>query len=228
MLAQALHWLGFGLCHQLPERSFFGGGLQVPVCARDTGIYVGFVLSLAVIALLDRGRRRSELPSWPVLVLGGAMVLIMVWDGVTSYTGLRTTTNDIRLITGLLTGWALPLLVAPLVNSQLWTLNSGERVLSGWRDVAGWLVPLPVAFVLVRSVFPRLGVAYPVIVAVCIIATFVSVNLIIATLVPRLERRATSLISAWPALLVGLALTVAEVGGTAWLRAWLQSLVPLR
>ena len=228
MLAQALHWLGFGLCHQLPERSFFGGGLQIPVCARDTGMYVGFVLSLAVTALLDRGRRRSDLPAWPVLVLGGVMVAIMAWDGVAYYAGLRTTTNDLRLATGLLTGWALPLIVAPLVNSQLWESSSSGRVLDGWREVGAWLLPLPAAFVLVRWVLPLAGVAYPMLVAGCVVATFVSVNLIIATLVPRLERRAVSLLSAWPALLVGLALSAIEIGGTAWLRAWLQSLAVLR
>ena len=156
------------------------------------------------------------------------MVAIMGWDGVTSYAGLRTTTNDIRLATGLLTGWALPLIVSPLVNSQMWTSSSNERVLDGWRDAAAWLLPLPVAFALVRWVMPLTGVLYPVVVAVCVIATFVSVNLVIATLIPRLERRAVSWIAAWPALLVGLALSVAEIGGTAWLRAWLQSLVPLR
>jgi len=228
MIAQALHWLGYGLCHQLPERSFFGGGLQLPVCARDTGIYLGFVLSLLVMALIDRGRRRSDLPGWPVMVLGGAMVAIMAWDGITSYAGLRSTTNDIRLVTGLLTGWALPLIVTPLVNSQLWTSSSAGRVLVGWREVGAWLSPLPLAFVAVRWGLPWLGPIYPVLVGISIIVTFIAVNLIIVTLTPRLERRAASLLAAWPAILAALVLTAMEVGGTAWLRAWLQSLVALR
>ena len=45
MLAAFLHWLGLRPVPPAPERSFFGGGVQVPVCARDTGIYIGFVLS---------------------------------------------------------------------------------------------------------------------------------------------------------------------------------------
>lgn len=228
MLATALRWLGFGLCHQLPERSFFGGGFQVPVCARDTGIYVGFVLSLAVMALLDRGRRRSELPSWTLLVLGGALVAVMAWDGITSYAGLRSTTNDIRLATGLMTGWALPLVVAPLVNSQLWERSSAGRILEGRRETALWLVGLPLSFALVRWGLPALGAAYPVLVALCIVATFVCVNLIVVTLAPRLERRADRLLRAWPALAAALMLSVLEVGGTAWLRTWLQSLLGVR
>jgi uncharacterized membrane protein len=227
MLAGALHWLGFGLCHQLPARSFFGGGVQVPVCARDTGIYVGFVISLLVIAALDRGRHRSDLPRAGVLVLAGAMVAVMAWDGVTSYAGLRATTNDIRLATGLLAGFALPLVVAPLVSSQLWVRIDPGRVLDGWRELVPWLAAIPAAFALVRWGLPLIGPAYPVIVAVCIVVTFVSVNAIIVTLAPRFERKVQHLSGAWLVLALALAISLAEVGAAAALRAWLQSLVGL-
>jgi uncharacterized membrane protein len=85
VLEEIIGWLGFGLCHQLPERSFFGGGMQVPVCARDTGIYVGFIVSLVVIAVLSRGRRPSEMPPWPFMAVGIVFVGLMGLDGVTSY-----------------------------------------------------------------------------------------------------------------------------------------------
>jgi uncharacterized membrane protein len=225
MVATALHWLGFGLCHQLPARSFFGGGVQVPVCARDTGIYVGFVLSLMVIAALDRGRHRSDLPRIGVLVLGGLMVAVMAWDGVTSYAGLRATTNDIRLATGLLAGWALPLVVAPLVSSQLWTRPGAGRSIEGWREAALWFAGVPLAFALVRWGLPPLGEIFPLLVGVCIVVTFVAVNAIIITLAPRFEHRAERLTGAWVVLLLALGLSCVEVGGAAWLRIALQSLL---
>jgi uncharacterized membrane protein len=228
LLDSAMHWLGYGLCHQIPARSFLGGGVQLPVCARDTGIYVGFVLSMLVMGALDRGRRRSELPPAPVLAIAGALVLAMAWDGVTSYTGLRTTTNDLRLATGLMCGWALPSVVVPLLNSQLWKRFDPGRVLSGWREVAVWLAALPVAFAAVRWGMPLAGVVYPFLVAVCILATFVAVNAVVVTLAPALERKASSLAGAWPVWAFSLAMGVVEVGGAAWLRTWVQSLVSLR
>ena len=34
--------IGSVICHQLPDRSFFIGGQQLPVCARCTGVYLSF------------------------------------------------------------------------------------------------------------------------------------------------------------------------------------------
>lgn len=227
VIVEALHWLGFGLCHQLPERSFFGGGVQVPVCARDEGIYLGFVVSLLVIAFFERGRRRSGIPPWWVLGIGGLFVAVMGLDGVTSYAGLRATTNDIRLITGLMAGWALPLVVAPVLNDQLWPASEPGKVLGTWRETAAWLAALPVAFVIARWGLPLLGVGLPLLVAVAIFVTFTCVNLMLVTLARPFERTAARLRDAWPAILFGLALTALEVGLSALLRQALLSLARL-
>lgn len=224
MIEAALHWLGYGLCHQLPDRSLFGGGYQLPVCARDTGIYFGFVASLAMIALLDRGRRRDGLPHPGLLVLGGAFVAFMAWDGLTSYLGMRETTNDLRLVTGLLTGWALPLVVVPMLNSSLWARFTPERSLGRPHEVAVWLLSIPVTFALVRWGLPLLGVVYPLLAAAAVVVTFVCVNLIIVLLAPRFERKASRLRDAWVAVVVALLLSSAEVAAAALLRVWLQSL----
>ena len=156
-----LQWLGFGLCHQLPERSFFGGGTQVPVCARDTGIYLGFMLSLILIALVHRGDRPREFPAPAGWVAIALMIGAMGVDGVSSYAGLRPTTNDLRLITGLLAGYAIGAVLTPMLNDEFWRTGSRERVLDPtWRLLA-WLATVPVAFVAIRFGAPLLGVGYP-------------------------------------------------------------------
>jgi uncharacterized membrane protein len=228
MIDAFLHWLGYGLCHQLPARSFFAGGHQLPVCARDTGIYIGFVISLAIVAVLDRGRHRSEMPRLWVLAVGALLVGFMAWDGVTSYAGWRTTTNELRLATGLACGWALPLVCAPLLNSGLWRRISPERVLgSTWESVV-WLALLPVSFAAIYWGGPLLGTAYALGTAVAILVTFTAVNLIVVLLAPIFERRATRLRDAWLPILIAFAVTLIEVEATGLLRAFLLSLVATR
>jgi len=82
------------ICHQLPERSFFVFGHQLPVCARCTGIYFG--------ALLGSFFARTESPSKWFLV---AAVTPLVLDGG-SQLFFRESTNLLRLGTGLIAGFA--------------------------------------------------------------------------------------------------------------------------
>ena len=134
MLQTALHWLGFGLCHQLPERSFFGGGVQAPVCARDTGIYVGFCVAIVLISLLHRPKRPRGFPSPLGWVAFGLMIGSMAIDGGTQLIGLRSSANDLRLITGLLSGFAIAMLLVPMLNDSVWRTSHNQRVLDPpWR-----------------------------------------------------------------------------------------------
>lgn len=225
MLQSFLTWLGFGLCHQLPERSFFGGGVQVPVCARDTGIYFGFVISLAVIAAVHRGSRPRSFPALSGWVAIGLMIGAMGIDGVSSYAGWRTTTNDLRLITGLLAGFAIAALLAPMLNDELWRTGSQERVLApAWR-LFTWLAAIPLSFLAIRYVAPLFGVGYPIMVAIAIVVTLTSVNLVMVCLTPPFERRADRLSDAWLALLLGLGLTILEIWLSGLLRLGLIALV---
>jgi uncharacterized membrane protein len=225
MLAAGLHWLGFGLCHQLPERSFFAGGLQLPVCARDTGIYLGFVVAALVAALLDRGRRRTEMPPPWLLAIGLVALAALGWDGVTSYLGMRPTTNLLRLATGVGVGFALVLVIAPILNAQLWKRSAGERLLASPLEGLLWCAAAPVTFAVAWWGGPFAGVAYPIIVAVAILATFTMVNLVLVSMVPRFERAFDRLRDTWPAVLCALGLTLIEIALADQLRLVLLSFV---
>ncbi len=223
-MQQLLDIFGYGLCHQLPERSFFSGGLQLPICARDTGIYLGFVVSLILISVLSRRSRPTGLPSVPLLFIGATFIAAMAVDGLTSYAGLRGTTNDLRLLTGILAGYALPLVAVPIVNSQMWRSTTSQRPLSRFADVAVWLVSVPLVFAVIRWGLPYLGVLYPILVVAAVLVTFVCVNLVFVYFVPRFERTAVSLRGAWPQILVALALTSLQLVAAGLLRLFLDGL----
>ena len=86
--------LVFVACHKIPERSFFYKGKQFPVCARCTGMLLGYL-------------------SFPLYVLHifTANIFIVLElnipayiDGLTQAANLRESNNTLRLITGLLSG----------------------------------------------------------------------------------------------------------------------------
>jgi len=78
-------------CHQLAERSFFWKGIQFPLCARCTGILIGFVLVGPLVSIFTLGN----------MFLSLLLILIMCADGMLQLKGFRKSTNPRRLITGL-------------------------------------------------------------------------------------------------------------------------------
>ena len=61
--AAATYLIGGVVCHQRPDRSFHPGGVQMPVCARCTGLYLGG--AAGVLAAAGRWRRRGRAGSAP-------------------------------------------------------------------------------------------------------------------------------------------------------------------
>lgn len=111
-LVNAFNYIGHLVCHQLPERSFWVGGHYLPVCARDTGVYIGFFFGYLLLSM-----RKKEACGPPNLWMTLFMTTPMIVDGVTQFIGLRTSTNELRLLTGLLFGVALaPFLVYSLAQ----------------------------------------------------------------------------------------------------------------
>ena len=130
---EILERIGYAVCHQLPEKSIFIEGKQLPVCARDTGIYFGSLISLFFILL---SRRRSN--SIPVPYISFTFVffmLLMGVDAVSSYVGFRETTNSIRLLTGLLVGISLPLFMYPILIDNLFEKHDEEHILKSWYEL---------------------------------------------------------------------------------------------
>ena len=82
-------------CHQLSERSFFFRGVQFPLCARCTGIVIGFFLLAPVISVFTLGNAFVSI----------ALIFIMCVDGFIQLKGILPSTNIRRVVTGIGAGY---------------------------------------------------------------------------------------------------------------------------
>lgn len=83
-------------CHQRADRSFFyRHTYQFPVCARCTGVIIGYVLAVCSLMI--------PVPTILCLVFCGIMFL----DWLIQYLNICVSTNPRRLITGILGGFGL-------------------------------------------------------------------------------------------------------------------------
>lgn len=81
-------------CHQLPERSFFFKGHQFTLCARCTGILIGYIIGIIYILIFKDLR----------IILELLLMVPLLIDGMGQYLGYFKSTNIRRLITGILAG----------------------------------------------------------------------------------------------------------------------------
>ena len=108
--SSGLIYKAFGfLCHQIPERSFHLEGHALGVCARCTGIYAGFGVSVLFYPL-TRSLKRADSPArfW----LAAACVPIAVDFGL-GFFGVWENTHFSRFATGAIFGAACALFVVP-------------------------------------------------------------------------------------------------------------------
>ena len=99
--------MGSAVCHQMAERSLLFDGMQMPLCARCTGIYIGAFFAFCYFFLKKRmGAGRSF--SLPQAILTGLAILPVGIDGVGSYLGFWESSQLMRMLSGSLAGSIVP------------------------------------------------------------------------------------------------------------------------
>jgi uncharacterized membrane protein len=88
------------VCHQIPERSFFIAEHQFAVCARCTGIYLGFTIATVVYPLV-RSLRQVQAPPRRWLFVAATPLAL---DFTVNFLGLWENTHSSRFATGALLG----------------------------------------------------------------------------------------------------------------------------
>ena len=113
--------VGGVICHQLPDRSFFVDGRQLPVCARCTGLYasglIGFVGWMAVKSV-RRWRRLVVAPRVALAIVAAAAIPTAL-SYVTGITGVWDGSNLTRAALAVPLGVAAGAVVAAVATKDL-------------------------------------------------------------------------------------------------------------
>jgi len=144
-----IYYFGDFNCHQKEHRSFVINGNQMPMCARDVGIFAGLSVGLIIPIILparetasdiilnlfprkistrirradERIRKRTgfDVVFSPLLaIISVLLALSMVIDGSVQILSSYESTNLIRIITGLLFGFISFLWFSAYINSVLY------------------------------------------------------------------------------------------------------------
>ncbi len=99
-------------CHQMPERSFFLKGYQMPICARCVGVIIA-----SIIATIIFFRKKV---TYVTCIL---MSLIMLIDWLLQFFNIKQSTNQRRFITGLIGGFGWTILNLKFFK---WLLNKSN------------------------------------------------------------------------------------------------------
>lgn len=83
-------------CHQMPDRSLFILGFQFPLCARCTGVLVGYLLQFISLFFIT-----------PNIYLGLICSFLMFLDWFVQHVNILPSNNTRRIITGILGGYGI-------------------------------------------------------------------------------------------------------------------------
>ncbi len=232
-LQAKLYLIGYGICHQAPSHSYFLAGRQLPLCARDTGTYLGATGTILLLLVLRGRGRRSGLPAPGVLAALLAGVAFFAIDGLNSFAAtsagwphLYEPSNLLRLASGLSCGIAIGSLLWPLANYTLWA-HSDPQAAMGWPEFLAALGLSGLELALVTSgaaaLFWPLALASALSVAILVSL----VNALLLVVVCGWERRAESWGQVGLLLGSGLLLAELELALMGLLRAFLERSLPV-
>lgn len=156
-LLDRLRTLDGGICAQIPSHTLIIGGQMLPLCSRNTGIYMGFISTFLFLAATGRLRAAYLPGKWVAVVLGIA-VLFMAEDGFNSlFLDLRLPHlyqphNLLRLFSGLGTGVAMAAFIVPVANTLVWRVEDERSSFGSLRALAPLVPVLLLVFLLVGEI----------------------------------------------------------------------------
>jgi uncharacterized membrane protein len=226
--------IGYAVCHRISERSFHIGSIQLPLCARCSGMYLGAVTGLVFQSIISW--KRLKIPHWSILALLAVLVAAFGIDGSNSYlyllkqispgilpniSNLYVPNNTLRLLTGSGMGLAIGLMLFPAFNQTVWSDGEEKPAMPGWKWF-GLLVGIQVVFdLLVLTESPV--VLYPLAI-ISTLGVWLLLSMVygmVWVMIMGQDNKLIKIRELWLPLLAGLTIAMIQTAVIDALRFWL-------
>lgn len=216
-----------GVCAQ--QHNVQLGGLELPMCARNTGIYMSVTITMVFLWL--RGRERAgKLPPLMIGLVLIAFVAIMAFDGFNSMfkdlnaNYLYEPQNIVRTLTGIGMGIAMGTLVMFILNIALRRdIDDQMPILGSWWELGALLL---ICFLFLAAIYGNISWLYWPIAAVAwigITGMLYAVNLLVVSIAMGYDNKINDLRQLARPGTIALFTTLLMLLGLAGLRFWLEA-----
>ena len=217
-----------GICAQ--QHNIFVGGLQFPLCARNSGIYLSFMLTFIYLYAIGRGRA-GKLPPWHISLTLLAFVGMMAVDGFNSLLldlGLPNwyqPDNFLRTLTGMGMGITVAAMLHIVLNNTLrQNVDPQQPVFSRWSELLGIIV---IDLLALAAIYGNLGITFWPLAFLAffgILGVLFLVCLLLTSLFMGYEGKVTHLRQLAQPATIALIPTLLIAGMMSWLRFWMESM----
>jgi uncharacterized membrane protein len=216
-----------GVCAQAHNVDM--AGMRLPLCARNTGIYSGFLVTVLYLLALGRARA-AKLPPLPIAITLIGFVVIMGIDGINSLLvdifmpHLYTPRNELRTLTGIGMGVAMAVLLFLIMNISLrQNPDSEQRVMAGWLELGGALL---LNLLVLAAMYGNLALMFwPIAITAWLGITGIlyAINLLLTALFMGYEGKVLRVVQLAKPATWALLFTLIELGALSAGRFWLEA-----
>ena len=163
-------------------------------------------------------RKESDLPPKYILVILAVFLSSFVVDGIASNFGIYNTNNNLRFITGILSGSSIMIILFPVFTFQYYRDAIAKKILEPPMKFIIYLIIIA-SFIIITLLRPDfLGYFYYYFTAFSVLFSFYFVNLTVFFLLPAFSKKAESLFSRYLILpsILSIALSSLELSAAYW------------
>ncbi|MBN1484086.1 MAG: DUF2085 domain-containing protein [Chloroflexia bacterium] len=222
-LEQRVWALVHGFCAQAPGHMLSFGGRELPLCARDSGLYLGASLAMAYLLLRGYGwaAGRPARWFWRVFALVGLFFAVDVLNSVAGdrfYASIYPPHNALRLASGLLLGMCLAVPLLWALSLSFAARQPQRSVFNSWGDLLALLALEGLAGLLLWSGWPFLYVPLTVLTVLAMLALLLAGVFLWILLVTKGKQVLESCGQVLPALFWASVISAALLAGLSALR----------